>query len=88
MVERLHPGVNSLSKSMGNIQSVLNQALDMQNNITLAISNLQIQRYIYKNISKMEEMVVDFNLRWQFCHAQKLQLERGILTDDILPLIQ
>ena len=41
-------GVDSLSKSMGNIQLVLNQALDMQNNITLAISQLQMQQYHHK----------------------------------------
>ena len=88
MVERLSAGVDALSQSMGNIQIVLNQALDMQNNITLAISQLQMQRYIDNNILKMEEMVIDFNIRWQFWHAQKLQLERGFLTDDILPLSQ
>jgi hypothetical protein len=86
IVERINHGIEHLSTNMGNIQFVLNQAIDMQNNLSLVISQLQMQRHIDNNILRMEEIVVDFNVRWQLWHSQKLQLERGILTDDILPI--
>ena len=87
-IERLVPGLEHLKENMGNIQGILDQALDIQDNMTLAISNLQLQRAIDNNILRMQEIVDDFNIRWQLWHSQKLQLERGILTDDILPMAQ
>ena len=41
-------------------------------------------RYIDQNLQLMSEVFREWRLQWQLWHRQKLQMERGYLTEDIL----
>ena len=53
--------------------------------LELQVGRLAVQRQIDLTLQRMELAIRDFRLQQRIFHRQKLQLERGWLTEDILP---
>ena len=56
------------------------------NALIKSISKLDFSRRMDLNLQQMKDVVHHFRLQQQVFHQQRVQLERGFLTEDILPV--
>jgi len=83
-VDRNTRGIQELFDTTGHLQKIVDYNLNLTTLLRRDLQDLQLMRYIDQNLQLMSEVFREWRLQWQLWHRQKLQMERGYLTEDIL----
>ena len=77
--------INGIQREMQYLLHSVNAYAGRLANLTERVQILELSRQIDGLISELEIVVNDYRTQKAIFHRQKLQLERGWLTEDILP---
>ena len=87
-IEQNTRGIQTLFQEMGTLKQLSLYNANLTKALAHDIRDLALMRHIDNSINEMEEVYADFGLKWQLWHKQRVQLETGHLTEDILPPTQ
>lgn len=78
--------IATLERDMGNMMTVIRSNINVTNTLIRHMTTAHLMRKIESNLQQMEMVRDDYLRKESIYHRQRMQLERGWLTEDILPL--
>ena len=84
-ISQNHHDLETIRHEWGQLYATIQGEMNRTNHVIKMVNNLIWARHIDLNIGQMESAVNDFYAQQQNFHGHRLQLERGWLTEDILP---
>ena len=84
-ITRNHQTILRVEDEAGHLLQVVQSEANQTNELVGVVNSILMARHVDTDLQQMETLIQEFHTQRQDFHQHRLQLERGWLTEDILP---